>query len=401
MRQNPHSIGEGDRRARPSSVPCLTVELLGTFQARRNNGESIVFSTKKAQALLAYLACRADEQQSREKLATLLWGNSGPEQARQSLRQTLFSLRRALGSDAARLIKTEGDLVLLDSSHLDLDLLHFEKLSHSSDPQDLRRATDLYKGEFLEGLLVDEESFDNWLLGERERLHEMNISVESRILDAAAEEGSLEAAVQAGFRILALDPLNESTHRKLMRLYMRLGRRESAIRQYHTCADLLRRRLGVQPQAETEKLYAEVMGGTLETDATAASSASPLPSLLMVEDNPLNRELMKAILRDAPYQITSVGDGAQALLELGRKKYDLILLDLSLPNLDGFTLISVLKENGFDVPIIVMTAHAHPDYEVRALDAGAADFMRKPIQATVLLKRIEKVLRENRRSTSL
>src|ERR1051325_7847309 len=92
----------------------LKLELLGGFVARFGDGRTCQLPTRKAEALLAYLARPTGRFHSREKLAALLWGETSEAQARQSLRQALASLRRATGrvdggGDDAELLLTRGD----------------------------------------------------------------------------------------------------------------------------------------------------------------------------------------------------------------------------------------------------------------------------------------------------
>ena len=83
----------------------LSVGLLGGFQVRLDSGAAITLPTRKAQALLAYLALPPGQAHPRDKLAALLWGGMRDESARTSLRQAFFAIRKALGESAVR---TEG-----------------------------------------------------------------------------------------------------------------------------------------------------------------------------------------------------------------------------------------------------------------------------------------------------
>ncbi|HEY8849906.1 MAG TPA: winged helix-turn-helix domain-containing protein, partial [Thermoanaerobaculia bacterium] len=77
-------------------MALLRLELLGDLQMRSDTGSLVTISAKKSQALLAYLGVKPSQRVSREKIATLLWSSTGPDQARQSLRQTLSTLRKEL-----------------------------------------------------------------------------------------------------------------------------------------------------------------------------------------------------------------------------------------------------------------------------------------------------------------
>jgi DNA-binding SARP family transcriptional activator len=212
--------------------------------------------SNKAQALVAYLAVNPGRRHSRDKLAALLWPNTGDEHARQSLRQTLVTLRRVLG---ARAILADHREVALDGPGLDVDVVRFEALAAERSAQARERAVALYQGDLLEGIRVKEPPFDEWLLGERERLRELAKETLRGLLDDQHAGGLVEPAIRTALRILTLDPASEPAHRELMRLFARQGRRGEALRQYRLCVDALQRELGVEPQAETRRLYQEIV----------------------------------------------------------------------------------------------------------------------------------------------
>src|SRR5437868_13191115 len=111
-------------------MSTLRLELLGDLQIRAANGTLATISAKKAQALLAYLAVKPSQRISREKIAALLWSSTGPDQARQSLRQTLSTLRKELAavSPEEKILVEEGDLLGVDETLVDCDVAKFESL---------------------------------------------------------------------------------------------------------------------------------------------------------------------------------------------------------------------------------------------------------------------------------
>lgn len=366
----------------------LDLSLLGGFKATLD-GEDLQFATRKSEALLAYLAMPPGQMHPREKLAVLLWGDSGEDQARQSLRQTLFTLRKALNVRAEIILSGDADRIGLDRAAVRVDVERFLELSARGTPEALAEAASLYHGEFLEGVSVSEVGFEDWVSIEREKLREMALSVLSKMVDQQMSEGKSEAAVQTSLRILSIDPTRESTHRMLMRLYVIQGRRESAIKQYQTCRDVLRRQLDVEPEEETRRLFDEI----LEMSAARGRENDRI-RVLMVEDNTLNRQLVHSMLDEKRFEIAVAEDGGQALLQLGSRPFDLLLLDIKLPNVDGLTLLKVIRENGYQIPTILMTAMPGPEIEIQGLTLGATDFVRKPLQKSVLLARIEKALKQ-------
>ena len=107
----------------------LEIKLLGRFRHSGSHDDL----PKKAQALLAYLAMNRGHAIPRDQLADLLWSTSGPEQGRQSLRQSLATVRRALGADARDLVETVGaDVQLAASGAVDVDVHRFEMLAQST-----------------------------------------------------------------------------------------------------------------------------------------------------------------------------------------------------------------------------------------------------------------------------
>jgi DNA-binding SARP family transcriptional activator len=236
----------------------LTVTLLGGFEARLASGATLTLP-KKAQGLLAYLGVRSGEGQPRDKLASLLWGEKSGEQARDGLRHALAALRRALGSAQSQVLRVEGQALALDAARVQVDAATFERQLADGAPPALEQAAALYRGDFLLGFTVNEPLFEEWLVGERERLREMALAALARLLAHQSKAASTERAIQTAVRLLGLDPLQEAVHRTLMRLYARQGRRGAALKQYQACVGALRRELGTEPEAETRELYQELI----------------------------------------------------------------------------------------------------------------------------------------------
>ncbi|WP_245277977.1 alpha/beta hydrolase [Rhizobium leguminosarum] len=208
---------------------------------------------------MAYLALQAGQPQSREKLAALLWGGTGEEQARANLRQTLSVLRRALQATGREWFRIEGDLVALDLGDGELDVRRFEALAASSATEDLEQAIALYSGELLEGFNLGEEPFEDWLRTERERLRITATAVLEKLITCHVGGNEPGASIPAATRLLSLEPLREDVHRTLMRAYAATGRFNLALAQYRSCADTLRKQLGVQPEPETRALYRDLL----------------------------------------------------------------------------------------------------------------------------------------------
>jgi DNA-binding SARP family transcriptional activator len=378
-------------------VAVLHLQLLGDFQIRTAAGALVPISAKKSQALLAWLGVKPSQRVSRDKVASLLWSSTAPEQARQSLRQTLSSLRRELTqiSPGDKILVEEGDLLGLDESKVEADVPILESLVGSGSEEALRRALDMYRGDFLEAFQINEDRFDQWAIAERDRLHRMALRAHQYLLDILIRRGAMDDAIATAQHSIAVDPLQEPVHRTLMRLYLQSGDYVNALQQFETCTKVLKRELGIEPDPETKALHRDIVQRRARAAASAATPAEPQEerrSILIVEDNVLNRELTQALLKNAGYNVVTAKDGAEALMLLGREKVDLLLLDIDLPFIDGHSLLQAAKENGVDIPAIFMSGLPGEQPELRAFEVGASDFIRKPVRNQVLLARVAKVL---------
>jgi DNA-binding SARP family transcriptional activator len=233
----------------------VQLALLGGFQARCGESPPLILSARKAHALLTYLALPPGQAHPRSQLAALLWGELPEAEARASLRQALFTLRKALPVGLPPVLLVDRTTVALEPKAVEVDVARFERLVAEGTPAALVEAAGLYRGDLLAGLVLKEApGFEEWLLGERERLRELAQEGLAKLLAHQRRVGAIDAAVQTGLKLLTLDPLQEPVHRTLMRLYAELGRRGAALRQYQHCLGVMQRELGLEPEAETKGL---------------------------------------------------------------------------------------------------------------------------------------------------
>ena len=266
--------------AAPSVMAQVQLRLFGGFQIQVPSGQTIALPARKAQALLAYLALHPGQAHPRDKLAALLWGDVPAERARHSLRQVLVGLRHALPRSGPVILLEEADSVAVGGSAIDVDVTSFERLAASAEADALAAAIALYRGDLLEGLAVQEAPFEEWLLTERERLRELAVETLAKLLAHHLKAGNRDEAIQAAVRLLGLDPVLESVHRALMRLYAQQGRRGAALAQYQACVSVLERELGIEPEAETKRLYHEVLQSRAVHSA-ARGVSHPVPEAVV------------------------------------------------------------------------------------------------------------------------
>ena len=116
-------------------------------------------------------------------------------------------------------------------------------------------------------------------------------------------------------------------------------------------------------------------------------------SILVAEDDYSLRELMSDFLSDNGYQVYRAKDGAEALIQIERSHIDLMICDIMMPELDGYGLTRELREAGFDLPVIMVTARETLEDKHMGFLAGTDDYMVKPIDFEELLWRVSALLR--------
>lgn len=119
-----------------------------------------------------------------------------------------------------------------------------------------------------------------------------------------------------------------------------------------------------------------------------------MKDILIVEDNPMNMELILDLLEFYGHNVTGAEDGIQALERLEDKIFDLILLDMQLPKMDGLVVLERIKANPVtaDIPVIAVTAHAMKGSEEHFIEKGCVDYISKPIDIHRFRSLIEKYL---------
>ena len=116
--------------------------------------------------------------------------------------------------------------------------------------------------------------------------------------------------------------------------------------------------------------------------------------ILIAEDEPDIQELLRAYLEDAGYQTAVAGDGAAALERFGAQPFDLVLLDLMLPKLDGFGVCECIRRQ-YQVPILMLTALDGEESQLRGFRLDIDDYITKPFSMPVLLEKIRVILRRS------
>ena len=391
-------------------LPKYRLALLGRFELSRTDGP-VELPNKKLAALLAYLACTAPEPQSREKLATLLWGSHFETLARQNLRQALFRLRRVLGEDA---LIGDGEEIALAPGVVDCDVARREALIRDGSRASLAAAVDLYKGRFLSDVNISEEAWADWVGAERQRLEGSALDALVRLGEIELAAGHADKALETARRTLAINNLREDAHRLILQALAASGRKAEALKHYQDLVALLERELSTEPDAATKSLVA-VLASTQPPSRSSAVGEIAKPALpqpvgerqvrgeatgdsmkvLITDDHALIREALCAVLKQLKHEtvIFEASNGRQAMrIVEEHPDLSLVLLDINLPDRDGFSVLGELRERFPTVAVIILSALDDQDQVKRAFSLGALGFIPKTTEREVMLNAIRLVL---------
>ena len=284
---------------------------LGALQIEPD-GQPVRFAGRKTRSLLAYLLIHCNASIPRDVLAGTFWPDSPDARARRALSHALWQIRSAHPALAARLVAGQDEVSfrLLPGDRLDVAEFERKAQAEPSSLPDLTAAVALYRGDFLEGC------YDDWALLERERLRQLYLETLERLIGMHKLHGNFEGALACAQRLVAADPLRESTHQELMRLYHALDRDRDALEQHAALRRILTDEIGVEPLPATDALAREIAARLDENETPYLPlKAGPALALEQPERIPLvgRREERAALL--AHLDAALGGRGGLVLLE--------------------------------------------------------------------------------------
>jgi DNA-binding SARP family transcriptional activator/predicted ATPase len=350
--------------------------------------------SSKAQAVLIYLACRR-EVYSREVLAEFFWPERPQSQSLANLRKVVGQLRQAIGPYLSITRQTIGidpayD-IRLDVEMFEAELAAVERADEGVLMEHLRRAVDLYKGDFLDGFFVDSPAFEDWALLERERLHFRAISTLDTLAELCIQQNQYHHAQRYISRLLEIDPLREKTYYEAMRLFSLSGEREGAIFHYQTCQRVLGEELGITPAAETVALYQQIRDGIkarqshpvdVPTPETRIITNLPAQSTAFIGRETQMSELLRYLEDDNCRLVTIVGPGGigktRLALELARQALSLF------PDGVFFVSLAGVKRANAMVPAILKALNLQVQEGAHDLTAYLLDHLAEKAMLLVL-----------------
>jgi DNA-binding SARP family transcriptional activator len=261
----------------------LKVQALGALRVTLDD-VPLPFPTRKAEELLCFLLLHRGRALGRSTVAEALWPMRPPGKALRNLSTALWRLRQTLdsaGSGASSCLRAErGALLFVTSPDYRFDAIEFEENAVFGldgplpcDParqEKLERSLVLYEGDLLSGW------YNDWCLSERERLKLLFVRVLKRLMFHSRLCEAYDEAIEKGYRLLALDPLQEDVHRELMRCYAQSGRRAQALEQFEACRRVLREELQIAPMPETCQLHTRIRNNRVSPSLLEPPADSPL-----------------------------------------------------------------------------------------------------------------------------
>ncbi len=226
--------------------PRASLRLIGRFRLNGSDGVAIELPSRRARALLAYLALAPERSASRERLCGLLWSDRGEPQARASLRQCLLELRGALARHGLDLLRIGRESVSLVGEHVDIDVEQLQDSLGGETDKLTQQLSALTTSRLLDDLEIG-ELFEEWRNPARERLDRaIATAVEAQLvaIEARGEWAKARALADAH---LQRDPLNEIVVAAAIRCDMAMSATAAAHRRYQSFEKELAKELGVEP----------------------------------------------------------------------------------------------------------------------------------------------------------
>ncbi|WP_299482672.1 AAA family ATPase [uncultured Roseibium sp.] len=259
----------------------LTIRLLGGCDMRIDN-QPLTLPTRHCALILAFLAAEHEIEHSRARIANLFWSDRGEDQARGSLRQALYQLRKAFEPFGLAPLTSTAKSICLNREQIWCDV-HDLQNGHIGSLSDFR-------GDFLLGWEISAPEFSDWMAEKRADLRTIVSDLSASAIEDADRSGDFVALTRHAQRLVKLDPFSEDHVRRLMTLFARNGEVASAVDTYRRLEERLSSELQVSPSNETRALLAEIenrpraeavgpVSGSEQEMAVAGSANENVPPL--------------------------------------------------------------------------------------------------------------------------
>jgi LuxR family transcriptional regulator, maltose regulon positive regulatory protein len=252
-------------------VVDLTINMLGPVEIVREFSRPLAadaWTTRRARDILCFIASRRHRRASKDTIIDTFWGETDIEVVEKNFHPTVSHIRKALNSNQALkqnfLIYRDGDYQLNQELSYRIDIEEFDRLVTEGEAarrarrfdeciEAYEQAVSLYRGEFAQG------SYEPWVDEQRAYYKEQYLHLLESLANVAQKKEEWARSLQLAQQILREDPFREDIHCLMMRAHVNLGNRGAAREQFETLRRLLERELGVEPGAETRKVYQELL----------------------------------------------------------------------------------------------------------------------------------------------
>ncbi|MGH2452862.1 MAG: MerC family mercury resistance protein [Candidatus Methylomirabilales bacterium] len=248
--------------APPEAPPKVSLRLLGGFSISLEDrliGQK-GWRLRKARTLVKLLALAPDRRLHREEIAALVWPDLDPKAAANNFYQALHCARKVIDPPNGPSHLRFADEILTLDGGVWTDVQGFTAAAAHAKSL---RSVEAYRAAiaFYGGDLLPEDPYEEWALRRREQLRDSYLSLLFDLARLYEDRGEVAAAIEVLHALLGGDATNERAHSGLMRLYALSGDRAKALRQYEALRQVLRRELDVEPDSESQRLFAEIAAG--------------------------------------------------------------------------------------------------------------------------------------------
>jgi len=256
----------------PLPAADLSINMLGPIEIFRDPAKPLAadaWTTKRARDILCFIASRRHRRAAKETIIDTFWGEADFEAVEKNFHPTVSHIRKALNSKQPVkqnfLLYRDSDYLLNQEFSYRIDIEEFDRLV--AEGEAARRAGDqagyissyedalaLYRGDFMQG------SYDDWVEEQRSYYREQYLRMLEALAVAAQKHEDWPRSLQLAQQILSDDQFREDVHCMIMRAHAALGNRAAVKEQYDLLRRVLRKELGVEPAAETQKMFRNLMG---------------------------------------------------------------------------------------------------------------------------------------------
>ncbi len=255
----------------PAPLAGLTINMLGPveiFRDPRRPFAADAWTTKRARDILCFIVSRRHRRASKDTIIETFWGEADPGIIAKNFHPTVSHIRKALNSNQPLkqnfLLYRDGDYLLNSDFSYAVDIEEFDRLvaeagaarragQHERCIGCYEEAIKLYRGEFMQNC------YDEWVEEQRSYYREQYMHMLEALVVAAQKAGEWLRSLQVAQQILRADPFCEDIHCLVMRAHASLGNRVAVKEQYETLRRIIGNELGVEPAAETQKIYRQLI----------------------------------------------------------------------------------------------------------------------------------------------